>query len=61
MINPNAMVFVIDDDESVRKSLRRLLDAAITKQNSSTLLPSFSRVQPIRDLHALLLMCRCPG
>ena len=28
MINPMAMVFVIDDDESVRKSLRRLLDAA---------------------------------
>ena len=25
---PTAMVFVIDDDESVRKSLRRLLDAA---------------------------------
>src|SRR5215469_11859026 len=28
MINPNVMVFVIDDDESVRKSLKRLLDAA---------------------------------
>jgi len=28
MINPMAMVFVIDDDESVRQSLRRLLDAA---------------------------------
>ena len=28
MISPTAMVFVIDDDESVRKSLRRLLDAA---------------------------------
>jgi FixJ family two-component response regulator len=28
MISPTAMVFVIDDDESVRKSLARLLDAA---------------------------------
>ena len=28
MIGPTAMVFVIDDDESVRKSLKRLLDAA---------------------------------
>ena len=28
MIGPAATVFVIDDDESVRKSLRRLLDAA---------------------------------
>ena len=28
MITPAATVFVIDDDESVRKSLRRLLDAA---------------------------------
>jgi FixJ family two-component response regulator len=28
MISPTAMVFVIDDDESVRKSLKRLLDAA---------------------------------
>jgi FixJ family two-component response regulator len=28
MISPTAMVFVIDDDESVRKSLGRLLDAA---------------------------------
>ena len=28
MIDPTAMVFVIDDDESVRKSLKRLLDAA---------------------------------
>jgi len=28
MISPTAMVFVIDDDQSVRKSLARLLDAA---------------------------------
>src|SRR5215470_3165365 len=28
MISPAATVFVIDDDESMRKSLRRLLDAA---------------------------------
>ena len=28
MTTPTAMVFVIDDDESVRKSLNRLLDAA---------------------------------
>ena len=28
MINPTALVFVIDDDESVRKSLKRLLEAA---------------------------------
>lgn len=28
MISPPVMVFVIDDDESVRKSLKRLLDAA---------------------------------
>jgi CheY-like chemotaxis protein len=28
MKTPTAMVFVIDDDQSVRKSLRRLLDAA---------------------------------
>jgi FixJ family two-component response regulator len=28
MVTVNAMVFVIDDDESMRKSLRRLLDAA---------------------------------
>lgn len=28
MISPARMVFVIDDDESVRKSLKRLLDAA---------------------------------
>ena len=28
MINPAVTVFVIDDDESMRKSLRRLLDAA---------------------------------
>ena len=28
MISPTAMVFVIDDDQSVRKSLKRLLDAA---------------------------------
>jgi two-component system, LuxR family, response regulator FixJ len=28
MTNASAMVFVIDDDESVRKSLKRLLDAA---------------------------------
>ena len=28
MIDSNALVFVIDDDQSVRKSLERLLDAA---------------------------------
>src|SRR5512146_956525 len=28
MNSPDAIVFVIDDDESVRKSLKRLLDAA---------------------------------
>ena len=28
MISPTAMVFVIDDDQSIRKSLERLLDAA---------------------------------
>jgi len=28
MMTPTAMVFVIDDDQSVRKSLERLLDAA---------------------------------
>src|ERR1043166_2382162 len=28
MTTPTAIVFVIDDDESLRKSLRRLLDAA---------------------------------
>src|SRR5215831_6889729 len=28
MISPTAMVFVIDDDQSVRKSLARMLDAA---------------------------------
>ena len=28
MMSPNAMVFVIDDDPSMRKSLARLLDAA---------------------------------
>jgi FixJ family two-component response regulator len=31
MMTPTAMVFVIDDDESVRKSLERLLDAAYYK------------------------------
>ena len=31
MTSPTAMVFVIDDDKSVRKSLARLLDAALYK------------------------------
>ena len=36
MTSPTAMVFVIDDDESVRKSLKRLLDAAHYKAEAFT-------------------------
>jgi hypothetical protein len=55
MMTPTATVFVIDDDEAVRKSLGRLLGAApTTESNSSSLLPSFPRVQPTPDLQASL-------
>lgn len=54
MMTPTATVFVIDDDEAVRKSLGRLLGGAHYRIESSSLLPSFSRVQPTPDLHASL-------
>ena len=41
MISPTAMVFVIDDDESVRKSLGRLLDAAHYKTETFESAPEF--------------------
>ena len=59
MMTPTAMVFVIDDDESVRKSLERLLDAAHYRIEVFKSPLSFSRVQPIPDLHASLSTCRC--
>ena len=57
MMTPTATVFVIDDDEAVRKSLGRLLGAAHYRMNSSSLLPSFSRVQPTPGT----FMRRCRG
>jgi FixJ family two-component response regulator len=41
MMTPNAMVFVIDDDASMRKSLGRLLDAAHYKTELFTSAPEF--------------------
>ena len=61
MTTVTAIVFVIDDDQSVRKSLRRLLDAANYKTELFNSASDFLSVQRIRDLHALLSMCRCPG
>jgi len=52
MISSTAMVFVIDDDESVRKSLKRLLDAAHYKTEVFKSASEFCHVQPIRDLRA---------
>ena len=55
----NGVVFVIDDDEAVRKSLKRLLRAADYETEVSTRLLIIWRVRRMPDRRAQLSMYRC--
>ena len=55
-----AIVFVIDDDASMRKSLKRLLDAACYKVELFTSASEFL-TRSAHDLRAWSLMCECPS
>ena len=49
MIGMSPLVFVIDDDESVRKGLKRLFARLTIKAKFSNPLPIFYREHLIRD------------
>jgi len=61
MLSDTAIVFVIDDDEAVRKSVQRLLDTARYEVELLSLLPSFSRGPCMPGLHALVVDIKMPG
>ena len=59
MTTSTAMVFVIDDDQSVRKSLKRLLDAAHYETEVFESASEFLSRSAHPDLRVSLSMCRC--
>jgi FixJ family two-component response regulator len=61
MIDPNSMVFVIDDDESVRKSLKRLLDAAHYKTEVFNSASEFLSRLPNPSPSCIIIDVRMPG
>jgi FixJ family two-component response regulator len=61
MITPTATVFVIDDDESVRKSLRRLLDAAHYKTEVFNSAPEFLSRSAHDGPSCVVVDVRMPG
>lgn len=61
MTTPTAMVFVIDDDQSVRKSLRRLLDAANHKTEVFNSAAEFLSRLPHPGPSCIIIDVRMPG
>jgi FixJ family two-component response regulator len=61
MIGSTAMVFVIDDDASIRKSLRRLLDAARYKVELFTSASEFLSRSPYSGPSCVVVDVRMPG
>lgn len=61
MTTPNAMVFVIDDDESVRKSLKRLLDAAYYKTEVFGSASDFLSLSPYEGATCVIVDVKMPG
>src|SRR5262249_5248148 len=61
MSTPTAMVFVIDDDESVRTSLKRLLDAAHYKAEAFKSASEFLSRSAYLGPSCVLVDVRMPG
>ena len=61
MISPPVTVFVIDDDESVRKSLKRLLDAARHKTEVFKSASEFLSRSPHPGPSCIIVDVRMPG
>lgn len=61
MISSTAMVFVIDDDESVRKSLKRLLDAAHYKAEVFKSASEFLSCSPHSGPSCVIVDVKMPG
>jgi FixJ family two-component response regulator len=61
MMTPTAMVFVIDDDESVRKSLRRLLDAAQYQTELFNSASEFLTRSPHSEPSCVIVDVQMPG
>jgi FixJ family two-component response regulator len=61
MISPPVTVFVIDDDESVRKSLKRLLDAAHYKTEVFQSASEFLSCLPHSGPSCLIVDVKMPG
>ena len=61
MISPPVTVFVIDDDESVRKSLKRLLDAAHHKTEVFNSASEFLSRSPHPGPSCIIVDVRMPG
>ena len=61
MISPPVTVFVIDDDESVRKSLRRLLDAADYKTEVFKCASEFLSCSPHSGPSCVIVDVKMPG
>jgi FixJ family two-component response regulator len=61
MTSAKAMVFVIDDDESVRKSLKRLLDAARYNTESFNSAQEFLSRSPYHGPSCVIVDVRMPG
>ena len=61
MTSPTAMVFVIDDDESVRKSLKRLLDAARYKAEAFTSASEFLSRSAYSGPSCVIVDVKMPG
>ncbi len=60
-MNSTAMVFVIDDDQSMRKSLARLLDAADYKTELFTSAPEFLSRSAYPGPSCVIVDVRMPG
>ena len=61
MNTPNGVVFVIDDDESVRKSLKRLLDAAYYRTELFKSASDFLSVSPYQGPSCVIVDVKMPG
>jgi FixJ family two-component response regulator len=61
MISPTAMIFVIDDDESVRKSLKRLLDASRYKTELFTSASEFLSRSAYLGPSCVIVDVKMPG
>ena len=61
MTSPTAIVFVIDDDESVRKSLARLLDAAHYKTEVFKSAPEFLSRSAYEGPSCVIVDVKMPG